>query len=114
MVSMAQYGTVSPSLSNTARGPASLHPGGDGSTLLARVWSSGFHFWHSLSTIISLKKSGFKRCNSERAEIPFDNILDRVTGSDPSVLESPAKCPTAGAIFWKKLSLSLHDVLATP
>jgi len=31
------------------------------------------------------------------AEIPFDNILDRVTGSEPSVkdyiLESPAKCP---------------------
>jgi hypothetical protein len=30
-------------------------------------------------------------------EIPFDNILDRVTGSDPSVtdyiLEAPAKCP---------------------
>jgi len=35
-------------------------------------------------------------CNSEGAEIPFDNILDRVTGSDPSVtdyvLEQPAKC----------------------
>ena len=36
-------------------------------------------------------------CNVEGAEIPFDNILDRVTGSDPSVtdyiLEEPAKCP---------------------
>ena len=36
-------------------------------------------------------------CNSLGAEIPFDNILDRVTGSDPSVtdyiLELPAKCP---------------------
>jgi hypothetical protein len=36
-------------------------------------------------------------CNSEGAKIPFDNILDRVTGSDPSVtdyiLEQPAKCP---------------------
>ena len=35
--------------------------------------------------------------NPDGAEIPFDNILDRVTGSDPSVtdyiLESPAKCP---------------------
>jgi len=33
---------------------------------------------------------------SEGAEVPFDNILDRITGSDPSVtdyiLESPAKC----------------------
>ena len=34
-------------------------------------------------------------CNEEGAQIPFDNILDRVTGSDPSVciLEEPAKCP---------------------
>jgi hypothetical protein len=36
-------------------------------------------------------------CNPEGAEIPFDNILDRVTGSDPSVsdylLQEPAKCP---------------------
>jgi hypothetical protein len=38
-----------------------------------------------------------EQCNAEGAEIPFDNILDRVTGSDPSVtdyiLEAPAKCP---------------------
>ena len=38
-----------------------------------------------------------EHCNPGGAEIPFDNILDRVTGSDPSVtdyvLESPAKCP---------------------
>ena len=37
-----------------------------------------------------------EHCNPE-AEIPFDNILDRVTGSDPSVtdyiLEQAAKCP---------------------
>jgi hypothetical protein len=36
-----------------------------------------------------------QHCNAEAAEIPFDNILDRVTGSDPSVtdyiLEQPAK-----------------------
>jgi hypothetical protein len=36
-------------------------------------------------------------CNSDGAEIPFDHVLDRVTGSDPSVtdyiLERPAKCP---------------------
>src|SRR5262250_1243628 len=39
-----------------------------------------------------------EHCNPEGAEIPFDNILDRVTGSDPSmtdyILESPAKCPS--------------------
>ena len=35
-------------------------------------------------------------CNPDGAEIPFDAILDRVTGADPSVtdyiLEQPAKC----------------------
>ena len=38
-----------------------------------------------------------EHCNPEGAEIPFDNILDRVTGSDPSVtdyiLEQAAKYP---------------------
>jgi hypothetical protein len=38
-----------------------------------------------------------ERCNPEGAEIPFDAILDYVTGSDPSVtdyiLEQPAICP---------------------
>jgi hypothetical protein len=38
-----------------------------------------------------------EHCNEEDAQIPFDNILDRVAGSDPSVtdyiLEEPAKCP---------------------
>jgi hypothetical protein len=38
-----------------------------------------------------------EHCNAEDAEIPFDNVLDRVTGSDPSVtdyiLGAPAKCP---------------------
>ena len=36
-------------------------------------------------------------CNEDDAQIPFDNILDRVTGSDPRtdyILESPAKCLT--------------------
>jgi hypothetical protein len=38
-----------------------------------------------------------EHCNPDGAEIPFDNILDRITGSDPSatdyVSEEPAKCP---------------------
>jgi len=38
-----------------------------------------------------------EHCSPEGAEIPFDNVLDRITGSDPSVtdyiLEEPAKCP---------------------
>jgi hypothetical protein len=49
-----------------------------------------------------------EHCNPEGAEIPFDNILDRVTGSDPSatdyILESPAKCPNCkGEILEKTL-----------
>jgi hypothetical protein len=38
-----------------------------------------------------------ENCNPEGAEIPFDNILDRVTDSDPTItdyiLETPGKCP---------------------
>jgi len=45
--------------------------------------------------------------NEEGAQVPFDNLLDRVTGSDPSVtdyiLESPAKCHGAR-----------HDLLERP
>ena len=36
-------------------------------------------------------------CNPQGSAIPFDVVLDRVTGSDPSVTdyipEKPAKCP---------------------
>jgi len=36
-------------------------------------------------------------CNPKSAQIPFDYILDQVTGSDPSltdyILQKPAKCP---------------------
>jgi len=45
-------------------------------------------------------------CNLDGAEIPFDNILDRVTGSDPSVtdyiLKQPAKCPNCKREILKK------------
>jgi hypothetical protein len=38
-----------------------------------------------------------EHCNPEGAELPFADILNQVTGSDPSVtdylLERPAKCP---------------------
>jgi hypothetical protein len=48
-----------------------------------------------------------EHCNSVGAEIPFDNILDRVTGSDPSVtdyiLEATVKCRTAEVTFSKRL-----------
>ena len=40
---------------------------------------------------------GCEECNPDEAELPFDNVLDRVTGNDPSVtdyvLEGLAKCP---------------------
>ena len=38
-----------------------------------------------------------ENCNPEGAELPFDNILDQITSSDPSVtdylLKRSAKCP---------------------
>ena len=57
-------------------------------------------------------------CNTPQgAEIPSDNTLDRVTGSDPSVtdyiLATPAKCPNCKRGFWKMLSLSLRNVVTT-
>ena len=52
-----------------------------------------------------------EHCNEERAQIPFDNILDRVTGSDPSVadyiLEEPAKCPNCRREIRKKTLVEL-------
>jgi hypothetical protein len=49
--------------------------------------------------------AGSEAC-SEDAEIPFDNILDRLTGSDPSVtnyvLEVPARCLQCGAEISEK------------
>jgi len=45
-------------------------------------------------------------CNPEGAEIPVDAVLDRVTGSDPSVtdyiLESGAQCPNCGRVILEK------------
>jgi hypothetical protein len=48
----------------------------------------------------------FEHCNEEHAEIPFDWILDRVTGSRPSVtdyiLEELAKCPNCPREIFEK------------
>jgi hypothetical protein len=47
-----------------------------------------------------------EHCNPEGAEIPFDAILDDVTGSDPKVtdyiLEAPAKCPNCLRVILEK------------
>ena len=47
-----------------------------------------------------------EHCNEEGAQIPFDNILDRITGSDPSVrdyiLEAPATCPNCRREVFEK------------
>jgi hypothetical protein len=51
-----------------------------------------------------------EQCKPEDVAIPFDNILDRVTGSDPSGRTTFSKrqrsVRTAAARFWKRLSLS--------
>ena len=53
-----------------------------------------------------------EHCNEEGAEIPFDNILDRVTGSDPTVtdyiLEAPAKCPNCRREILEKTLVELQ------
>jgi hypothetical protein len=49
--------------------------------------------------------AGCEAC-SENAEIPFDNILDRLTGSDPTVtdyvLEVTARCLQCGCLNYRK------------
>ena len=52
-----------------------------------------------------------EHCN-ENAEVPFDWILDRVTGSDPGVtdyiLEQPAKCPRCFRQITEKTLVSIR------
>src|SRR5215813_4483948 len=54
-------------------------------------------------------------CNPEAAEIPFDNILDRITGSDPSVritFWKRRRSQTAGVSFSKRHSSSQGECLS--
>jgi hypothetical protein len=50
--------------------------------------------------------AGCQNCRGEDAQIPFDCILDRVTGSDPAVtdyvLEAPLTCRYCGAEIHEK------------
>src|SRR5262245_46782711 len=61
--------------------------------------------------------TGCEAC-SEDAEIPFDNILDRVTGSDPSltdyVLEVPARCLQCGTQINEKTMVEWSDTRPAP
>jgi hypothetical protein len=54
-----------------------------------------------------------EHCNPESAEIPFDNLLDRVTGSDLSVtdyiLKTPAKCPNCRQDVLEKTLVEPND-----
>ncbi len=63
------------------------------SQLITTVQQASFQLHQAEKLIESCE-----HCNPGGAEIPFDNILDRVTCSDPSVtdyiLESAAKCPS--------------------
>src|SRR5262252_8965909 len=51
--------------------------------------------------------------NAEGAEIPFDNIVDRLTGSDPSgtdyILTRPAKCPNCRLEVLEKTLIEPHN-----
>jgi hypothetical protein len=52
-------------------------------------------------------------CNANDAEIPFEHVLDRVTGSDPSltdyVLELPGKCLKCFGEIREKTLVELID-----
>src|SRR5688572_6761143 len=45
-------------------------------------WSEFWGAAHRTLTIV-----GCEGCSSDDAELPFDNVLDRVTGNDPSVTD---------------------------
>ena len=52
---------------------------------------------HETAANAVLQVGASEGCNPQESEIPFDWILDRVTGRYPSVtdyiLEAPARCP---------------------
>ena len=51
-------------------------------------------------------------CNVEEAQIPFDWVLDRITGSDSKVtdyiLEEPAQCPRCRRDILEKTLVELE------
>jgi hypothetical protein len=53
-------------------------------------------------------------CDSESSEFPFDLLLDRVTGSDPTrtdyILETPAKCPNCRRDVLEKTLVAPHTL----
>jgi hypothetical protein len=53
-------------------------------------------------------------CDRESAEFPFDLLLDRVTGSDPTrtdyILEAPAKCPNCRRDVLEKTLVAPHSL----
>jgi hypothetical protein len=58
---------------------------------------------------------GCEGCSPEEADLPFDNVLDQVTGNDPAVtdylLGEPAKCPRCRREIAEK---TLVEVESTP
>jgi hypothetical protein len=54
-----------------------------------------------------------EHCNPQGADLPFVEILDVMTGSDPKItdyiLEAPAKCPNCRVRFSKRRLLNLQN-----
>lgn len=57
--------------------------------------------------------SSCEACKRDEAQIPFDHVLDRVTGSDPLVtdyvLSRPAQCPRCKGGVGEKTLVDLKD-----
>jgi len=57
---------------------------------------------------------GCETC-TEHAQIPFDAVLDGITGNDPEVTEyilsEPAKCPRCGRVITEKTLVEFDPVV---
>ncbi len=64
-------------------------------------------------TLVGIRILGCEACSPEDAELPFDNVLDPVTGNDPAVtdyiLETPAKCPQCKREIAEKTLLDVSE-----
>ena len=54
-----------------------------------------------------------EHCSPDDVQIPFDNVLDLITGSDPSVtdyiLEAPARCPKCWREILEKTLIQITE-----
>jgi hypothetical protein len=55
-----------------------------------------------------------EHCNAEEAQMPFDDVLDWVTGSDPSATDYIWKRRLMDTVFRKRTRAEARDYIADP